>query len=251
MTKIQKSALTIVGLLLFGVVVALTSRSTVDAAICYTETGPFRVQTETHSCPAPGNGTGYVDSAGNPVTNPQSLPNSRCFVLGLQSSSVPGRNYVEQRCTDLETLRTNVQREACEEAGGNFSMVPDSNSPSQYSGTCSCTQNFVYANGDCIRPERAEQLDKTLNGDCREADVNSDNCAIVGYLVLFINILSALVGIAVAASIIYGGIQYASSGGDPQKVAAAKERIRNAIIALVFFIFTYSFLNYLVPGGVL
>ncbi len=92
---------------------------------------------------------------------------------------------------------------------------------------------------------------KLVKSDCKDAEVNQENCGIIRYLVLFINILSALVGVVVVGSIIYGGIQYSTAGSDPQKVSAAKSRIRNAIIALVFFIFTYSLLNYLVPGGVL
>lgn len=66
-----------------------------------------------------------------------------------------------------------------------------------------------------------------------------------------INILSGIVGIVVVVSIVVGGIQYTTSSGDPQKVAAAKSRIFNSVFALVAFIFTYAFLQYLVPGGVL
>lgn len=85
--------------------------------------------------------------------------------------------------------------------------------------------------------------------DCKE--VTADGCGIIKYLVIFINILSALAGVAIAGSIAYGGIQYSMAGNDPQKVSAAKARIRNAIIALLFFIFGYGFLNFLVPGGLL
>lgn len=88
-----------------------------------------------------------------------------------------------------------------------------------------------------------------FEGDCTESNINEDNCGIVRYIVVIINILSALVGVAVVASIIIGGIQYSTAGSDPQKVQAAKARIRNAIIALLFFIFGYAILNFLVPGG--
>lgn len=81
--------------------------------------------------------------------------------------------------------------------------------------------------------------------------LNKENCGIYAYLVLFINALSAMVGVVVVGMIIMGGIQYAMSADDPQKVSAAKDRIRNAIIALVAFIFTYAFLQWIVPGGVL
>ncbi len=83
-----------------------------------------------------------------------------------------------------------------------------------------------------------------------EALDSANHCAIFDYLLLFINILSALVGVAIAASIIYGGIQYSSAGGDPQKVSAAKRRIFGAVIALAVYTFMFAFLQYIVPGGV-
>lgn len=89
-----------------------------------------------------------------------------------------------------------------------------------------------------------------IEADCTDG-ADAENCGITRYIVLVINVLSALAGIVIAGSIAYGGIQYSMSGSDPQKVSAAKDRIRNAIIALVFFIFGYAFLNYLIPGGVL
>lgn len=98
-----------------------------------------------------------------------------------------------------------------------------------------------------------EEAPTSVPNDCNApgGNINQGNCGIIRYLVMFINILSALVGIVVVGSIIYGGIQYSMAGSDPGKIGEAKNRIRNALIALLFFIFGYSFLNYLVPGGVL
>ena len=69
------------------------------------------------------------------------------------------------------------------------------------------------------------------------------------YIIPFIQLLSAGVGVVVVISIVIGGIQYGSAGGDPAKVSAAKKRIRNAIIALVAYLFLYAFLNFIIPGG--
>lgn len=99
-------------------------------------------------------------------------------------------------------------------------------------------------------PEDSGEPDYIPN-DCNDVNLSEDNCGIIRYLVIFINVLSAVVGLVVVGSIIYGGIQYSMAGSDPQKVSEAKRRIRNAVIALVFFLFMYSLLNYLVPGGVL
>lgn len=83
-----------------------------------------------------------------------------------------------------------------------------------------------------------------------EGPLSSENCRIIYYIVTFINILSGLAGIIIVASIIVGGIQYSAAGPDPQKVSAAKARIRNAVIALLLLLFGVGLINFLVPGGV-
>lgn len=70
------------------------------------------------------------------------------------------------------------------------------------------------------------------------------------YINPLISLLSALVGVAVTISIIIGGIQYSSSNGNAQQITAAKARIRNSLIALLAFFFLYTFLQFLVPGGI-
>lgn len=90
--------------------------------------------------------------------------------------------------------------------------------------------------------------------DCKPDDgerLNKDNCGIVAYVVLAIQVLSAMVGIVVVGSIMFAGIQYTTAGSDPQKVSAAKSRVRNSLLALFLFIFTFAFLNWLIPGGLL
>lgn len=71
------------------------------------------------------------------------------------------------------------------------------------------------------------------------------------YLNPTIDLLAALVGVAVVFSIIAGGIQYAASAGDPQKAAKAKMHIYNAVLALIAFAFLFGFLQWIVPGGLL
>ena len=58
------------------------------------------------------------------------------------------------------------------------------------------------------------------------------------------------VGVIVVIVIIIGGIQYATSGGNPQATANARKKIFNAILALVVFALLYALLNWLVPGGI-
>jgi hypothetical protein len=80
-------------------------------------------------------------------------------------------------------------------------------------------------------------------GDC--------NGLIAKYANPLISAMAAAVGLVVVISIILGGIQYASANADPQKITAAKQRITNAVIALLCFLFLYVFLQWLIPGGYL
>jgi hypothetical protein len=51
--------------------------------------------------------------------------------------------------------------------------------------------------------------------------------------------------------IVIGGVQYISSAGNPGAISAAKNRITNAIIALVLFLMMFTIMNFIVPGGIL
>lgn len=72
---------------------------------------------------------------------------------------------------------------------------------------------------------------------------------VVNLLFQVINFMAFGVGIAVVGGIIWGGLLYASSNGDANKVQQAKTIIVNAVVGLLLFFFMYALVNYLVPGG--
>jgi flagellar basal body-associated protein FliL len=74
---------------------------------------------------------------------------------------------------------------------------------------------------------------------------------IVNDLNIAVNFLSAGAGIIIIGSIIVAGIQYSFAGSNANEVSAAKNRIRDALIALFAFFFIWGFLQWLIPGGVL
>lgn len=79
----------------------------------------------------------------------------------------------------------------------------------------------------------------------------ANGCDLVAkYVNPTIRLLTYVFALIATISIIMGGIQYAASTGDPQKVTAAKKRITNTIIAIVAYFFLYGFLQFLVPGGI-
>ena len=105
--------------------------------------------------------------------------------------------------------------------------------------------------GFCLQAANAETSDAgsdTSNTVNFETDPDAQK--IQGYLQDGINLLTGLAGLAITASVIIGGIQYSTSGGNPQAASAAKKRISNAFLALLALVFLYTFLQWIVPGGV-
>lgn len=73
--------------------------------------------------------------------------------------------------------------------------------------------------------------------------------AILDITYAIIRFLSIGIGIIVTISIILAGIQYATSEGNPETTQKAKLRIQNALIGLLIYIFAFSLLQFLIPGG--
>lgn len=110
-----------------------------------------------------------------------------------------------------------------------------------------CAERGGPANGT---GSSLEPPPKSVNHDCREnTQLTEDNCGILKYVKIFSAFLSAGAGVVVAIMIIVGGIQYSMAGDNPQAVAAAKQKIKNALIALFAYIFMFAFLQWIVPGG--
>lgn len=81
------------------------------------------------------------------------------------------------------------------------------------------------------------------------ADDQPKSCLFAKYINPLINLLSAAVGILVVISIIYGAIMFSTSGGDPQRAANGKNRIRNSLLGLLAYLLLYGFLQFIIPGG--
>lgn len=82
-------------------------------------------------------------------------------------------------------------------------------------------------------------------------EVKGLGCLFQTYINPFIKLLSGAIGVIVVLMVVVGGVQYSSAGSDPQKVAEARKKITNALLALVTYIFIFALLNWLVPGGII
>lgn len=131
----------------------------------------------------------------------------------------------------------------CKNAGGEWG----------YQGSVmTCHEANSDGAGGPLTPNSAPEIE-TGDPALKSGNCNSlDKCDLISkYLNPAVQLLSAAVGIVIVIAIVIGGIQYGSSAGDPQQAAAAKARIRNAIIALLTFLFLYALLNFLLPGGLI
>lgn len=80
-------------------------------------------------------------------------------------------------------------------------------------------------------------------------NTSASDCLFAKYINPAVTLLSAVAALAVIIGATMGGIQYASSSGDPQKAAAGKTKMVRALYALIVFLFLYSALQFLSPGG--
>lgn len=77
-----------------------------------------------------------------------------------------------------------------------------------------------------------------------------EDTGVWGLLLLVINIMTAGVGVLAVGGIVYGSILYATATDSLDKRKKAKDTIFNVVVGIVAYALMYSFLNYIVPGGI-
>lgn len=78
----------------------------------------------------------------------------------------------------------------------------------------------------------------------------SGESAISGLLLMAINILAVGVGIAAVGGVVYAAILYTTAEDKPAQVSKAKTIIFNVVLGVAAYFLMYSFLQFIVPGGV-
>lgn len=73
---------------------------------------------------------------------------------------------------------------------------------------------------------------------------------ILDFVYAIIRFLSIGVGIVITIALILAGIQYSASEGNAEASTKAKKHVESALTGLVIFIFTWSIMQFLIPGGV-
>jgi len=118
---------------------------------------------------------------------------------------------------------------------------PQTGSCDLYTGAASPTGTGVF------------QSEGIGNGEtcCPTANEDPIQCLFDKYATPVVQLLSALVGVVVVVAVIAGAIEYITSAGDPQKAAAGRSHITNALLGLLAYAFLYAFLQFIIPGGLL
>lgn len=99
-------------------------------------------------------------------------------------------------------------------------------------------------------PNAADNVKTVFDFGCLGAKGPKNLSPIKDFAYAIIRFLSIGVGIAIVLSIIYAGIQYSSSMGNPEATGKAKNRIQQTMIGFFIYIFAFSILQYLIPGGI-
>ena len=87
--------------------------------------------------------------------------------------------------------------------------------------------------------------------DCdvdKSTPTEDDDCGFLDILNRLLTWMAVLVIPIVTIVIIVGGIQIIAAGDNAGAIQAAKKRIMNALIALVFFIMLWLIMEWLIPG---
>lgn len=71
-----------------------------------------------------------------------------------------------------------------------------------------------------------------------------------GILLLIINIMTAGVGVLAVGGVIYGSILYTTATDSMEQKKKGKVIIFNVVLGIFVYALMYSFLNFIVPGGI-
>lgn len=190
-----------------------------------------------------------------------------CYVV---SGSADRPNYSRETCTQ-QILETQTRIE-------NICFIRGESATRYYSADCDSFDVGVNDNSSLEQFESSEPSQEAVGGPvdfkveegqyqcgtgentvktglnlgCKGAAIEASGGEINPVLDMafaFFRFLSAGVGLLVIGSIIYAGIQYSASRGNPQATEAAIKRVTSSLGALVLYIFLFALANYLVPGG--
>ncbi len=162
--------------------------------------------------------------------------NQKCFVTVVVSGGQS--DYNERDCASFGTGQSNVG-----DANNEDTSQPSGEVKVSLNGKATLDSENYCGNG-------TKQVRISFDIGCLGNSYDGEALnPVLDMLFALLRFVSAGVGLVVIGSIIWAGIQYSTSRGNPQSTEASIKRVTNAVIALLLYIFSFAILNFLVPGG--
>lgn len=165
-------------------------------------------------------------------------PSPKCEVT-ISSRSGTAKTEIKE----CDSLTQPIRTEVSEEAEDFTILAPSLNGPGN-----EAEGDHYCGKGEDLRVKVSFDIG-CLGNDYDPSNPDAKFNPIVDMAFALLRFLSVGVGLIVAGSMVWAGIQYSTSRGNPQATEAALKRISNAVIALLIYIFAWAILNFLVPGG--
>lgn len=79
---------------------------------------------------------------------------------------------------------------------------------------------------------------------CKQASSNGGKNPVIQVLIVVLDIISIVVGIAAVAMVVIGGFKFVTSGGDPSSVKSARDTIIYALIGAIVVAASQTFVAF-------
>jgi len=168
-------------------------------------------------------------------------------LMMITLASAAGSRFIYVLCSDLNQISYDVtsslvsQSDACAAAYPGTTSTGSTQAQVQVCDPKVTSDKSIDYRTECGSGDPAVNCNPNLNS----------NCNFFEQILVLVNIVSGLIGVAVVLNIIVAGIQYSTAADNPNKVQSAKQKVTNSIIALIAYAFLVAFLQWIVPGGVL
>lgn len=92
-------------------------------------------------------------------------------------------------------------------------------------------------------------VEKNTFASTNTSVLTGDLASVEGILNVILVTLSIGAGVLATASIVFAGILYMTAGSNSSQVEKAKKMIQNTVIGIIAYIFMWTILEWLIPGG--
>ena len=100
-------------------------------------------------------------------------------------------------------------------------------------------------------PAQAQTATPSASGNTCTVKNDPDTCEAIDTINQILNFMALLVLPICGLILIFAGIQYSTARNEPKVLAEARLRIYKVVLAIILFVGLWSFLKWLLPGGVL